>query len=390
MERDNIVELGSYISKTFLSKRITPLDFIKKIAILLPGESKNTLKIFLTLWNKGITSSGDRALDISHPLILSRGLNENSDTTEQLLHYLPEEKILINQEIFRGHLDKVNLVDIDKTTEQRLISTLSSESIGLSSNDVLLYYNLIKINQLSQSQNSNNQNISENNVSTYPAIIYKLATDVFFLNNSNIRKVNGGKTIEDKAIIDVLSTGIKKGRINPQVLALCLGNNNNKFIEFFKGFVTLIVSQRGGDTQEILSYIGLYILLNGASDKELSTLDLASHTEAYILDRIGRVRSVYYVSMLFIHTFNVILAAQVYEISIKYQNSSLDQRLKLEKLYSADNRRQLLISNATNIATRKISSYKNESLEVLSAFKRYISGKKGFVTVSDLFKNDYR
>lgn len=277
-------------------------------------------------------------------------------------------------------------MDINK--QKKIIDTLNRESIGLSNNDVLLYYNLLKINQISHNiKNDKKEYI--NNID-YASELYNLAVKSFNLTPKNIKKVNGGKSIDEKIIIEILRDAVNKKRINPQVLSICLGFKNRKFIDFFVGFITFLTTQRGDDFQDILSYVGLYILLNGANEKQISKLELSSNVEAFIMDRIGRVKSVYYVSMLFIHTYNVLLTAQIYEISIKFLSSSLEQRLKLEKLYSADNRRSLLANNAFKIASRKISTYKNESLEVFSAFKRYSGNKNEMVTVKDIFDNDYR
>ncbi len=388
MKREEIIGIGSYLSDALLGPSITPADLFVKISSLLPGESKVNRKLFGEIWKKKNSENGGKSIPIDQPLNLSRGFNTNSTTEEQLSTYLPEEKILINKDIFRGHLENIDLIKISPQKQKQLMDTLIKESIGLSTNDVLLYYNLLKINQLSQKIISTSEPIADD--TNYSEELYKLIVKNFNLTPQNVKKINSGKVLDEEKVIKILAEGIKRKRINPQVLSICLGHKNSKFIEFFNGFITFFISQRGDDVQEIMSYIGLYILFNGISENELHTLELGSNVVAFIRDRIGRVRSVYYVAMLFMHTFNVLLTAQVYEISAKYANSPLDQKLKLEKLYSADNRRQLLITNAMNIATRKVASFKNESLEVLSAYKRFSGNTKDLVTVKDIFNNDYR
>ncbi|MGL1892078.1 MAG: hypothetical protein OCD02_10665 [Spirochaetaceae bacterium] len=389
MDKKDIVQLGSYLTDSILSEKISAEQLFKKIATILPGDSKSSYKLFQDIWNNKCRESGNNNADISQPMLLSRGFSRDITTEEQLSSFLPEEKILINKDIFRSHLEGLDLVKLDSIKQKHIMDTLIKESIGLSSNDVLLYYNLIKINQLSNSSTNNTSNSIVNEDIDYPTELYQLAVKAFNLNAHNIKKING-KSINEDAVSSIITDAIKKRRINPQVLALCLGRNNKKFIDFLTDFMTFFISQRGDDAQEIFTYMGFYILFHGSTTAQTSNLNLSSNLEAFITDRIGRVRSVYYVAMLFAHTFSVILAAQIFEISAKYHNSPLEQRLKLEKLYSADNRRQLLVQNAISIASRKISSYKSESLEVQNAIKRFMSNKKDLISVKDIFQNDYR
>ncbi len=386
MKREDIIKLGTYITGAITNKSITPSDLFKTISTVIPGDSRSNYKLFLEIWKSN--DRGGNRLEIDHPLNISPGFSNDITTDEQLSNFLPEEKILINKDIFRSHLENIDLINLDTQKQKRLIDTLNKESIGLSNNDVLLYYNLLKINQLSQNIENDREQIVDNR--DFASELYTLAIKAFDLTPKNIKKANGGKVIDETVILDILRDAVNKRRINPQVLTICLGYKNSKFIDFFIGFITFLTNQRGDDVQDVLTYIGLYILLNGASSTQLAKLDLSSNVEAFITDRIGRVKSIYYVSMLFVHTYNVLLIAQIYEISVKFLNSPLDQRLKLEKLYSADTRRSLLVHNAFNIASRKISTYKSESIELQSAFKRYSGNKNEMVSVKDIFNNDYR
>lgn len=391
MTNKEIILIGSYIVKSLQSNTINPMDFLNKVSELLPGDSQETSAAFIELWNKNTESvkeSGNRVLEVNQPLILTRGYSNELVPENQLMNFLPEEKILINKDIFRDHLKNRDLINIDTRSEKALMDLLNKESIGLSSNDVLLYYNLLKINQISSNSTTSNQdNLSPDE---YAIEVHKLSVEAFSLTSQNIKKINGGKEIEEGELLNTITDNIKRKKINPEVLSLCLGHHNSKLIELFTGFITQFISQRGDDPQDFLVYIGLYILLNGSNPNRLKKLELASHVEAFVTDRIGRLRSIYYVSFLFMHTFNVIVAAQIYEISVKYLDSSREQGIKLHKLYSADNRRSILISNAINIATDKISNYKNESIEVINTFKRYIKNRKDIVTTHDLFNIDYR
>ncbi|MBN2617864.1 MAG: hypothetical protein JXR64_06065 [Spirochaetales bacterium] len=383
MSRDEIIKFANYIINSVQRKKIIPLELFKNVSEL-NSDSSSVYKLLVDTWNNSNISEYS---EVNHPLNLSRGFKDDLTTEEQLASYLPEEKILINKDIFRNRLESIDLVSINNNEQQKIINSLNKDSIGLTNNDVLLYYNLIKINQISKKNSS--QLTSNTSSRNFAQEIFDLAIKSFNMTNLNIKKTNGGKLLEEIDSVKILKDSIDSKRINPYVLTICLGFKKSKFVDFFVNFITYMVEQRGDDVQEVLTYIGFYILFNGSSPKQFSILELSSNVEAFVNDRIGRVKSVYYVAMLFAHTFNVLLTAQMYEISEKYQNSSVDQRLKLEKLYSADTRRSLLVSNSITIATRKIASFKNESLEVQNAFKRFSGNTKDLISVKDLFDTNW-
>ncbi|QEN03163.1 hypothetical protein EW093_00080 [Thiospirochaeta perfilievii] len=382
MKREETIKLATYIINAINNKKMIPSNLFKSISSIISNDPGPTYKIFLEIW-KNSNKGDNRSID--YPLLLSRGFNNDITTEEQLSTYLPEEKILINKDIFRNNLKGIDLLNIDNLEQKRLIDVLNRESIGLSNNDVLLYYNLLKINQITKSESSTTTNSERD----YATELLKLTTKNFNLIPTNVKKINGGKEIDESEIIKYLNDSINKKKLNPQVLAICLGYKNSKFINFFIDFLTFVSKQRGEDPQDVFCYAGLYILLNGANQSQLSNLNIISNVEAFINDRIGRVRSIYYVTILFVHTYNLVLAAQVYEISNKFNSISLDQRLKLEKLYSSDTRRKMLVTNAFNIASRKISAYKNESIEVLNTYKKFKGVKLDIITAKDLFEYNY-
>ena len=132
------------------------------------------------------------------------------------------------------------------------------------------------------------------------------------------------------------------------------------------------------------------MLVNSADETLLKTLELSTPLYSFVTHKIGRMREIYYVSMLFAITFFVVLLSQVSEIAGKYQESPQDQKAKLLKLYQSDERIAMLVQNAVNLATRRIVEYKVESREVLSNLKRFLAANPDLVTPNDLFNTDYR
>lgn len=369
MEKDELLRVGKKVIDCLQNQSFRPKELLEDISSELSDEELYTQ--FVDYWNS-VQNWGE----IDTPLQISRGWDEIIPQ-DQLLHYLPEEKLLINKDIFRNKLDGVDLTSISGSSEKSLMEELLRDSIGLSKNDVLLYYNLLKINQISVK--SKKAGSKEDIIKEHSKYIFNLLQDGFNLHNIS----------EDDAI-KVITKNLESGKSNSQIISLAAGRENDKFFNFLKEFLIKFISRRGDDEGEILRYIGLYILFNGAKDEDLSPLNLTANEIAFITDRIGRVRSIYYTLVLFIHTFNLLICAQVYEISTKFLEADGSQKEKLKKLYWDDTRRKLLYTNALGIATRKISSNKSDASEILGAFKRFTSKLKVFVTKEDLFEIDYR
>ncbi|MFZ4617372.1 MAG: hypothetical protein ACOYM2_14415, partial [Rectinemataceae bacterium] len=136
---------------------------------------------------------------------------------------------------------------------------------------------------------------------------------------------------------------------------------------------------------EVLQSFGLYLLLNGTAPEELATLQLSSALETFITDRIGRVRQIYYVAMLFGYSLTFVLFAQAFELHAKYSEMPTDQKAKLRKLYEAEDRLAMLVANAVNVATRRIAEYGVEAREIQIILKKFLLGNKKLITANDLF-----
>lgn len=369
MNKDELLSSGKIVIDYLQKQSFRPKELIRDLTSSI-GEDDSTYLELEEYWN-----NNGKLGDFKTPVLISRGWDDIIPQ-EQILHYLPEEKLLINKDIFRSKLEGVDLTSISGEGEKKLMEDLLKEAIGLSKNDVLLYYNLLKINQISvKSRRSETKEDINNQHSKY---LFNLLSDGFNLN------------LPEEESIKIILKNLSRGKTNPMVITLAAGRENDKFFIFLKDFLQNFILRRGDNEEEILRYIGLYILFNGVNEEELVPLNLTSNEVAFITDRIGRVRSVYYTLVLFIHTFNLLISAQVYEVSTKYLEADTTQKEKLKKLYWDDNRRKLLFTNALGIATRKISSNKSDTSEILGAFKRFTSKIKVFISREDLFEVDYR
>lgn len=366
------------------------------------SDRANLLKVLANYWkeqNAKKLEAGVGELNVSTPLMLSRGYDAVVPE-DQLAAYLPEEKILINKELFRSKLDSMDLSRLDPPREKALIDQLKDESIGLTSEDVILYYNLIKVNSLAKrtqasvdhSDGSAPASYSSRvtNKTTGPSVspqeVYQLAAKAFQTSPDQIVKLNSGKVIDTTNLLPVLQESLKRRRIALPVYAHYLGKHNDKYIRAVNDFMQLVIGQRGEALQDHSPYHMMYILLGGTDPKLLDALQLSPPLYAYLTDKIGRVRTVYYAALVFIHTFVYVICSQVTEIAVKYQNSDPMQQEKLKKLYASPERFGMLLTNASNLAGRRIEDLRVESREVQGLFKKFITTRKDLLSPMDLFE----
>lgn len=383
-------QIGTAIAQSLNGDKIIPRKLMREIAEAFGPSAMDAEKAFLETWNRKTreqSSGGKAARDPNHPLVITRGFAE-TQPEEELSRYLPEEKILINKDLFRAKLKGVDFSALDAARERQILDDLRNDSIGLSKDDVALYYNLIKINALSHTTMVKSQAQEKANVN-WPDTILKLVENEFPLDPTATGKLNGGHPLERATILNVLTDAIKTNRIQPKILAAFLGNKNPKFVTKLKSYLSMTVNERDGNQNEIMTYFALYLTLSGTPAATLEAMNLSSPLLAFLTEKIGRVRTIYYVSMVFGFAFHYVLFAQIYEISAKYRQASEDQKPKLQKLYQGEERLNMLINNAVGVASRRIANWKVEGREVLGNMKRYLSLNKDLVTGTDLFKTDY-
>jgi hypothetical protein len=224
--------------------------------------------------------------------------------------------------------------------------------------------------------------------STRPALdaagVVKLVTERFSLDEESLSRLNGGRRLDSRLLAEAVAGGIRAQRIVPRLLGPYLGPPG-KYFEKFKDFLHAVADPRDGNPTELLQHFGLYLLLNGASQDQLDALQLATPLESFVCDRIGRVRQIFYVAMLFGYTFTYLIFAQTFEINSKYREMAEEQRAKLRKLYEAEDRLALLVSNAGNTAMRRIAEYGIEAREIQMALKKFLAADRKLVTAADLF-----
>jgi hypothetical protein len=391
MNQEQLQQFGARLVQTLLAEKVVPAQVLADLGRLVHEDGTEAVRVFRGLWDKGNqirTQSGGSQRNLELPLLITGGFDQDT-AEEELGRILPEERILINKELFRQKLSAVNFSNLDGRKEQALIDELHRESIGLSRDEAALYFNFIKVNALSGAVRQSAQAKAPPPTADYPKVIYGLAETKLNLNIAVLTKLNAGKPIPRDAILNILDVAIKRNKLNPRIVALLLGQPTDKFLKKIVKFLDLTATQRGDGVEELAWYLGVYLLLGSAEDTLLKDLALSSPLEAFLTGKIGRMREIYYVSLLFSVTFFIVLLSQVTEIATKFQQSPPDQQAKLVKLYQADERRAMLVQNAANLATKRIADFRVESREVLSNLKRFLASNPDLVTADDLFKTQY-
>ena len=408
MDVDKKNQLAAYLFKVFNSENIIPSEVTAALFKMMPSFDPAFSSEVLKEW-KRITDAykkgGKNPRDINSPLIITRGFMEGvSDSSLKL--YLPEEKILINRQVFRNKISSVNFASLSPETERRILEELKNESIALSDQEVVIYYNLLKINVMAKlyssaqsavrpqsdppvsGDSSGLKTIGEGGVSFPEKIISLLFEN--FADINKVMSVNEKRSIDNNLLVNAVKSKISKSVHNPRIYLLMFGYGTDKYMQFVKDYIKMVVSRWGGKEDEIFAFFTAYQLLNSASDNIIDELDLAVSLKNFISDKLGRIHPVYYCAILFVTVFTYILVMQVVEVSGKYVSSPEPQKAKLLKLYNSEERINMIISNAFNIAAGKIASYKSESREIIPNMKKFISKNENLVKAEDMFRTIYK
>lgn len=400
MDEQELKKIGLQLVSVFFSEKLVPLSYIKNTVSQFPGAGEKDIKLVAAIWkkkNEEAQKKGKGLDDINTPVYITRGTS--MDAEEELTRFLPEEKIIINKEFFRKKLDGVQWADLKPADEKKLVEDLESESIGLSTKEVIFYYNLIKVSAMgeefsaapqptAQQQQQRSATQPQASKKNYAALVLDLV-ELHICSFENLTLMNEGRRLDKDLLQQVQSERFNSGKIKPKIISILLGEVSPKFIDLFKGFLELVATKWGYDADEMYSLAALYMLLNQGSDKLMPNVKLSTSMSKFVHDELGRVKAIQYVSISFMYTFLYVLITQIYEIYRKFVSSNEQQKIKLVKLYNSEERMQMLIGNAVKIASQKIEGFRSESKETLKNFKAFASKRGSIITAVDIFKTNY-
>ncbi|MBN8215295.1 MAG: hypothetical protein J0L75_01575 [Spirochaetes bacterium] len=326
-----------------------------------------------------------RRRPLEQPLVLLGGYGEGAPE-ERVRALIPEEKIFINRKVFHDILDGVDFTKLDPVQEKRLLGTLKTESIGLSDQEALLYFTLIKL--------SRSPMVPEKSVS--PTLPPKEASLVVlerlikqFGDLGRLTAFNENREIPLASFQDLFSRKLSARKPSAAVAFFLCGAwpRNPHPVLLVRSFLQQMSEKWGADTADcLLLYEALFLL--GGLDPAVSGVSRA--LAAFLRGESTRlVKPVMSISIHFIHAFSQTLALQVVEINRKYSCAPPDQQPKLVKLYAAPERRSLLIANAAANGFQAVSYAKSESLEITKIWRAFAPKLSAFLTPEDLFATDY-
>ena len=123
---------------------------------------------------------------------------------------------------------------VDARREQALVEELKKDAIGLGREEIVFYYNLIKINALSGAIRQRPSAPVE--TVDFPETILALAENHFKLTPATLARLNSGRPIPRDKIKNILHVTIRNNKINPKVVALLLGHKTDKYLRNLCGF----------------------------------------------------------------------------------------------------------------------------------------------------------
>ncbi|HBE01556.1 MAG TPA: hypothetical protein DC049_03645, partial [Spirochaetia bacterium] len=140
--------IAGLFTEHFCSEKINFREFTEKFddsVRIFQGKIKAKTP---ELWNaRSVSAEGavPRPYDLDYFLARGADMGSGEPDTKSLI---PEEKIFINKDIFRQKLAGVKFSEISPAVENKLLSDLKEESIGMNEREIMIYFNLIKLEQL--------------------------------------------------------------------------------------------------------------------------------------------------------------------------------------------------------------------------------------------------
>lgn len=204
--------------------------------------------------------------------------------------------------------------------------------------------------------------------------------------------LNENKELNPTFLQNLAAQKFQTKKITPQAAFFMAGayTKNNRMTAVFKTYLGLVAEKWGFSLQDALKCLSVYIIFSGYKSQELTATGLSRALVMFITGEPSRaLKPITSVGIYFIHTFVTVMTTQVIEINRKYKAAPPDQQEKLVKLYSAPERRGMIVGNAATYAFQRISSYKSESIEISKIFKTFAKKMPVVIAPDDLFGPNY-
>ncbi|MFW5799271.1 MAG: hypothetical protein ACOCV8_00535 [Spirochaetota bacterium] len=406
LEKKTRQELVNSFISHFFSEKINPQKFLQIISELLNDnilmaeiekqwENKNKeiekkiYKQFGTNSAKEIKQLADeKQVQFNAIYKISKSLEDFSEN--EVKNWLPVDKLMYNKEIFHNRLRGVDFNNLDSKIENRIIQSLLKESKGLTKQEVILYYSLIKANKLSTEKDQIKMKRQQEEKKYFKALASALLGLVYpkRINAAIIAEINDGVKVERDSIRDTLHDKIQNQRFSPYPYLIFFGiHKDNKLFEKFVSMVQLI-KYFGDDPEKLMNYTIFYIIFKNSSENfqkicnlQKSALDFLNNKSNGPFSNEGAA----YIRLL--DTFFYALCTQIYDINRKYQQADDAKKAKIYKLYSAPDRLKMIVQNSLSVAFKVTQRLNADHKRLFSTVTRFVEKEKDFIKKEDIFAN---
>ncbi len=296
---------------------------------------------------------------------------------EDIRNLLPEDKLILNKEIFYDRLKGVEFRDIPLASEKKIMEDLMRDSIGLSKEEVILYYNLLKIYRLSIFIQEGQQQKKTDDL----AMLQKM-TDTFInsfipkiISLEDLKNINDGTAIDRESYKDSLIDKIKTSQVNliPYITLSSIGQG--VLINHAKEIIQQVAQHKNISTDILWNSFIALILFQNTSPNFIELLKLSNNIINILNNKIGKLPQAGLISIIFIHAVFLNLCKNIGEIRSKYQKSDEENRKKLYKLYGDNERLAMIVNASIDIAFKNLDLHKGETSELSETIKRYSKNK---------------
>ena len=388
MNQDELKNISDILINHLFSEKIKPEMMLNDFLNLLPDSGmEERIRSIWEAKNESRISEGKNPIDLNIFMKLP-GSNDKQSHTGKVKKISIEEKLIKYNSIFRNKLDDIDFNNLDVFMETELIDRLSNECQELSYYEVVMFYNLFKMEKISRMYKSGERftdlSLTAKELS---GKILSLIEEELFLTTDNLFKLNGNKTVSNDMIHRVMEKKIIKKRNDPYVLLLLLGEKNKKLVEKTRSFIDNFAEIRGYDPVEALNYLGLYFIIENSDDQILNHMKFSEHLENFIKGNCEGMALECRLISVYIHSFMMEIAAIIYNVGNKYKVSTPDMKKNLERLYNADRLRKHT-DYIHRDALKKILPV-CDNPQLVSYINKFKSTNRYILRTSDLFEKKF-
>lgn len=309
---------------------------------------------------------------------------------QDIKNWLPVDKLLYNQDTFYNRLRGVDLNNIDSSVEKRIIQALEKDAKGMSRQEILFYYSLIKANRIASTQNQVKARRQMEEKKYFKAVGSALLGLVYpkRINAKILEEINDGVKIDRETLRDNLIDKIQNQRFSPYPYLILFGfDKKDRMFQHFVG-ISSLTKYLDEDPEKIMNYTIFYILYKNSSENFIKLSNLQKPALDFLSARSPAPFSPEGAGMVrFMDTFFYALSTQIYEINRNYQKANDVKKAKIYKLYSSDDRLRMIVQNSLSVALKVIQRMKLDHSRLLGTVTRYIEKQKGFLKKEDIFSS---